>query len=86
MILTGYLMLKVFYHLMKNKNITNNFDLPIIGILGFIYKDKYYDFTIQKYTNNEEKEIFKFLPPNSKKLLMIIYYPFIIGVTQKITI
>lgn len=39
----------------EKQNMTNNFNLPIIGILGFIYKDKYYDFTIQKYTNNEEK-------------------------------
>ena len=50
----------------EKQNMTNNFDLPIIGILGFIYKDKYYDFTIQKYTNNEEKKYSKILPPNSK--------------------
>jgi hypothetical protein len=39
----------------EKQNMSNNFDLPIIGILGFIYQTKYYDFTIQNYTNQEEK-------------------------------
>ncbi len=39
----------------EKQNMSTNFELPIIGILGFIYHNKYYDFTIQKYTNHEEK-------------------------------
>lgn len=31
-------------------------DEPIIGIIGFIYNDRYYNFTIQKFTNESEKE------------------------------
>ena len=41
---------------------------PVIGIIGFIYKEKYYDFTIEDFTNRSEKKNIEYF---IKKLKMI---------------
>ena len=63
----------------EKQNMSNNFELPIIGILGFIHKNKYYDFTIQKYTNHEEKRNIqnfasKLQKINNHKILSIYHW------------
>ena len=56
-------MLKVFKYRRKddffNKK-ENKYLNPILAILGFYYCDKFYDFTIQNFSINEEKKIVPF--------------------------
>ena len=54
-----YLDVESFLSFDEKQNLFTNeikLDEPIIGIIGFIYNDRYYNFTIQKFTNESEKE------------------------------